>query len=165
MYHFVTGFTSKVAGTEKGVKEPTSTFSTCFGGPFMPLHPSVYAELLKKKIQKHKVNCWLVNTGWIGGPYGVGNRISIKYTRALLNAALDGKLAKAKFVTDPVFGFQIPTACAGVPANILNPQKTWKDKKAYMEKYMALAKSFVENFKKYEAGCSKAILSAAPKVK
>ncbi len=165
LYHFISGYTAKVAGTEKGVKEPTSTFSTCFGGPFMPLHPSVYAELLKKKIQKHKVNCWLVNTGWIGGPYGVGNRISIKYTRALLNAALDGKLAKAKFVTDPVFGFQIPTACAGVPANILNPQKTWKDKKAYMEKYMALAKSFVENFKKYEAGCSKAILSAAPKVK
>ncbi len=165
LYHFISGYTAKVAGTEKGVKEPTSTFSTCFGGPFMPLHPSVYAELLKKKIQKHKVNCWLVNTGWIGGPYGVGNRISIKYTRALLNAALDGKLAKAKFVTDPVFGFQIPTACAGVPANILNPQKTWKDKKAYMEKYMALAKSFVENFKKYEKGCSKAILSAAPKVK
>ena len=164
-YHFISGYTAKVAGTEKGVKEPTSTFSTCFGGPFMPLHPSVYAELLKKKIQKHKVNCWLVNTGWIGGPYGVGSRISIKYTRALLNAALDGKLAKAKFVTDPVFGFQIPTACAGVPANILNPQKTWKDKKAYMEKYMALAKSFVENFKKYEAGCSKAILAAAPKVK
>ncbi len=165
LYHFISGYTAKVAGTEKGVKEPTSTFSTCFGGPFMPLHPSVYAELLKKKIQKHKVNCWLVNTGWIGGPYGVGSRISIKYTRALLNAALDGKLAKGKFVTDPVFGFQIPTACAGVPANILNPQKTWKDKKAYMEKYMALAKSFVENFKKYEAGCSKAILSAAPKVK
>ena len=165
LYHFISGYTAKVAGTEKGVKEPTSTFSTCFGGPFMPLHPSVYAELLKKKIQKHKVNCWLVNTGWIGGPYGVGNRISIKYTRALLNAALDGKLAKAKFVTDPVFGFQIPTACDGVPANILNPQKTWKDKKAYMEKYQALAKAFVENFKKYEAGCSKAILSAAPKVK
>ncbi len=165
LYHFISGYTAKVAGTEKGVKEPTSTFSTCFGGPFMPLHPSVYAELLKKKIQKHKVNCWLVNTGWIGGPYGVGSRISIKYTRALLNAALDGKLAKAKFVTDPVFGFQIPTACAGVPANILNPQKTWKDKKAYMEKYMALAKSFIENFKKYEAGCSKAILAAAPKVK
>ena len=165
LYHFISGYTAKVAGTEKGVKEPTSTFSTCFGGPFMPLHPSVYAELLKKKIQKHKVNCWLVNTGWIGGPYGVGSRISIKYTRALLNAALDGKLAKAKFVTDPVFGFQIPTACAGVPANILNPQKTWKDKKAYMAKYQALAKAFVENFKKYEAGCSKAILSAAPKVK
>ncbi len=165
LYHFISGYTAKVAGTEKGVKEPTSTFSTCFGGPFMPLHPSVYAELLKKKIQKHKVNCWLVNTGWIGGPYGVGNRISIKYTRALLNAALDGKLAKAKFVTDPVFGFQIPTACAGVPANILNPQKTWKNKKAYMEKYEALAKAFIENFKKYEAGCSKAILAAAPKVK
>ncbi|MBP5429749.1 MAG: phosphoenolpyruvate carboxykinase (ATP) [Elusimicrobiaceae bacterium] len=165
LYHFISGYTAKVAGTEKGVKEPTSTFSTCFGGPFMPLHPSVYAELLKKKIQKHKVNCWLVNTGWIGGPYGVGSRISIKYTRALLNAALDGKLAKAKFVTDPVFGFQIPTACAGVPANILNPQKTWKDKKAYMEKYQSLAKAFVENFKKYESGCSKAILSAAPKVK
>ena len=130
LYHFISGYTAKVAGTEKGVKEPTSTFSTCFGGPFMPLHPSVYAELLKKKIKEHNVDCWLVNTGWIGGPYGVGHRISIKYTRALLNAALDGKLAKVHFTTDPVFGFQIPTECDGVPSEILNPADQWADKAA-----------------------------------
>ena len=165
LYHFISGYTAKVAGTEKGVKEPTSTFSTCFGGPFMALHPSVYAELLKKKIQQHKVDCWLVNTGWIGGPYGVGHRISIKYTRALLNAALDGKLAKVDFVTDPVFGFQIPTSCEGVPSEILNPINSWTNKEEYMVKYESLAKSFIENFKKYESGCSKEVLAAAPKVK
>ena len=165
LYHFISGYTAKVAGTEKGVKEPTSTFSTCFGGPFMPLHPSVYAELLKKKIKEHNVDCWLVNTGWTGGPYGVGKRISIKYTRALLNAALDGKLAKVHFITDPVFGFQIPTECEGVPSEILNPANLWADKAAYMEKYQALAKSFIENFKKYEDGCSAEVLAAAPKVK
>ena len=131
----------------------------------MPLHPSVYAELLKKKIKEHNVDCWLVNTGWIGGPYGVGKRISIKYTRALLNAALDGKLAQVDFITDPVFGFQIPTSCEGVPSEILNPINLWNDKKDYMAKYEALAQSFIENFKKYEAGCSKEVLAAAPKVK
>lgn len=165
LYHFISGYTAKVAGTEKGVKEPTSTFSTCFGGPFMPLHPSVYAELLKKKIKEHNVDCWLVNTGWIGGPYGVGHRISIKYTRALLNAALDGKLAKVHFTTDPVFGFQIPKECDGVPSEILNPADQWADKAAYMEKYEYLAKAFIENFKKYEAGCTAEVLAAAPKVK
>lgn len=164
LYHFISGYTAKVAGTEKGVKEPQSTFSTCFGGPFMPLHPSVYAELLKKKIKEHNVDCWLVNTGWIGGPYGVGHRISIKYTRALLNAALDGKLAKVNFTTDPVFGFQIPTECEGVPSEILNPANSWPDKNEYMAKYEALARSFVENFKKYEDGVSKEVLAAAPKV-
>ena len=131
----------------------------------MPLHPSVYAELLKKKIQEHNVDCWLVNTGWIGGPYGVGKRISIKYTRALLNAALDGKLAKVDFITDPVFGFQIPTSCEGVPSEILNPINLWENKQDYMAKYEALAQSFIENFKKYESGCSKEVLAAAPKVK
>ena len=165
LYHFISGYTAKVAGTEKGVKEPTSTFSTCFGGPFMPLHPSVYAELLKKKIKEHNVDCWLVNTGWIGGPYGVGHRISIKYTRALLNAALDGKLAKVDFITDPVFGFQIPQSCEGVPSEILNPMNSWANKEEYMVKYESLAKSFIENFKKYEDGCSKEVLAAAPKVK
>ena len=165
LYHFISGYTAKVAGTEKGVKEPQSTFSTCFGGPFMPLHPDVYAQLLKKKIKEHNVDCWLVNTGWIGGPYGVGNRISIKYTRTLLNAALDGKLAKVHFTTDPVFGFQIPTECEGVPSEILNPMNLWQDKAAYMKKYEELAKAFVENFKKYADGVSQEVLAAAPKVK
>lgn len=165
MYHFISGYTAKVAGTEKGVTEPQSTFSTCFGGPFMPLHPYVYADLLRKKIEEHKVDCWLVNTGWVGGPYGVGHRISIKYTRALLNAALDGKLAKVNFITDPVFGFQIPTECEGVPSEILNPIDSWQDKAEYMKKYEALAQSFVDNFKKYEDGVSKDVLAAAPKVK
>ncbi|WP_424244460.1 phosphoenolpyruvate carboxykinase (ATP) [Elusimicrobium posterum] len=165
VYHFISGYTARVAGTEKGVKEPQSTFSTCFGGPFMPLHPAKYAELLQDKIKKHNVDCWLVNTGWTGGPYGVGNRISIKYTRALLNAALEGKLAKVSFTQDPVFGFQIPNECDGVPSEILNPANLWKDKEDYKNKYEALAKAFVENFKKYEEGSSAEILAGAPKVK
>ena len=131
----------------------------------MPLHPDVYAQLLKKKIKEHNVDCWLVNTGWIGGPYGVGNRISIKYTRTLLNAALDGKLAKVPFITDPVFGFQIPTQCEGVPSEILNPMNLWQDKEAYMKKYEELAEAFVENFKKSADGVSQEVLAAAPKVK
>lgn len=165
LYHFISGYTAKVAGTEKGVKEPQSTFSTCFGGPFMPLHPDVYAELLKKKIKEHNVDCWLVNTGWIGGPYGVGHRISIQYTRALLNAALEGKLSGVDFTTDPVFGFQIPLRCEGVPSEILSPAQNWPDKQAYVKKYEELAASFVENFKKYADGVSKEVLAAAPKIK
>ncbi len=163
LYHFISGYTARVAGTEKGVSEPQSTFSTCFGGPFMPLHPSVYGELLKEKIKKHNVDCWLVNTGWGGGSYGTGKRISIKYTRALLNAALSGKLAKVKFAKDAIFGFDVPQECEGVPSEILNPRDTWADKADYDKKYKALAKSFVENFKKYEAGMSKEVLAAAPK--
>ncbi|ACC98303.1 Phosphoenolpyruvate carboxykinase (ATP) [Elusimicrobium minutum Pei191] len=164
VYHFISGYTARVAGTEKGVKEPQSTFSTCFGGPFMPLHPSKYADLLMKKIKEHKADCWLVNTGWTGGPYGVGSRISIKYTRALLNSALSGKLAKVKFNTDPVFGFQVPEECEGIPSEILTPSNLWKDKEDYNKKYKALARSFVDNFKKFEDGVSKEILAAAPKV-
>ncbi|MGB2579263.1 phosphoenolpyruvate carboxykinase (ATP) [Elusimicrobium simillimum] len=165
VYHFISGYTARVAGTEKGVKEPQSTFSTCFGGPFMPLHPSKYADLLREKIKKHNVDCWLVNTGWTGGPYGVGSRISIKYTRALLNSALEGKLAKVKFNKDEVFGFEVPTECDGVPAEILTPRNLWADKEAYDKSYSALAASFVENFKKYESGVDAEILAAAPKVK
>ena len=164
MYHFISGYTAKVAGTEKGVKEPQTTFSTCFGGPFMALHPSKYAELLKQKIEKHNANCWLVNTGLVGGPYGIGKRISIKYTRALLNAALDGKLAKVNFVKDTVFGFEIPCECEGVPAEILQPANIWPNKDEYYKKYQELAAAFVKNFEKFKDGCSQEILSAAPKL-
>lgn len=164
MYHFMSGYTARVAGTEKGVKEPQSTFSTCFGGPFMALHPSKYAELLKKKMEEHNATCWLVNTGLVGGPYGTGKRISIKYTRALLNAALDGKLDNVKFVKDDVFGFEIPTECEGVPTDILQPANTWTNKDEYYKKYRELAAAFVKNFDKFKDGCSAEILSAAPKV-
>lgn len=163
MYHFISGYTAKVAGTEKGVKEPQTTFSTCFGGPFMALHPSKYAALLKEKIEKHNADCWLVNTGLVGGPYGTGSRISIKHTRALLNAALHGKLAKVKFVKDDVFGFEIPTECEGVPADILQPANTWKNKEEYYAKYKELAAAFVKNFEKFQDGCSQDVLDAAPK--
>lgn len=164
MYQFMSGYTAKVAGTEKGVKEPQPTFSTCFGGPFMALHPSKYAELLKEKMEKHNAKCWLVNTGLVGGPYGVGSRISIKHTRALLNAALDGKLNNVKFVKDDVFGFEIPTECEGVPSEILQPSAAWLDKNEYYKKYKELAAAFVKNFEKFKEGCSDEILNAAPKV-
>ena len=144
MYHFLSGYTAKVAGTEAGVTEPQATFSTCFGAPFMALHPSVYAGLLKEKIAKHKSHCWLVNTGWSGGGPGVGSRMKIAYSRALVNAALDGTLAKGEFEQDPFFGLSIPKACPGVPAEVLNPRNVWKDK----AKYDATAKDLVERFRK-----------------
>ncbi|MGB6032187.1 MAG: phosphoenolpyruvate carboxykinase (ATP), partial [Bacteroidota bacterium] len=144
-------------------KEPEMTFSTCFGAPFMVHHPSAYAELLKRKIVRHDATCWLVNTGWIGGPYGVGKRISIKYTRALLNAVLEGILADVEFQTDPVFGFFVPAQCEGVPTEILSPSESWPDKKLYMQRYKELASRFIENFKKFEEGCPQEILDAAPK--
>src|SRR5512135_193203 len=149
MYQFISGYTSKIAGTEVGLgKEPEMTFSTCFGAPFMVHPPQFYADLLKRKILKYGVHCWLVNTGWIGGPFGVGKRISIGYTRALLNAALDGSLLKVEYKTDPVFGFQVPKTCTGVPESILNPADTWPSKKAYDDKYKQLAARYIENFKK-----------------
>jgi phosphoenolpyruvate carboxykinase (ATP) len=151
LYQFISGYTSKIAGTEVGLgREPEITFSTCFGGPFMVHHPNVYADLLKRKIERYGVNCWLVNTGWIGGPYGVGKRISIAYTRAMLNAALTGKLLGVEYATDPVFGFQVPKTCEGVPASVLNPADSWSSKETYMLKYRQLANRFVENFKKFE---------------
>ncbi len=163
MYHFISGYTAKVANTEMGIKEPKATFSTCFGAPFMLQHPSVYAELLEKKMRANKADCWLINTGLCGGPYGVGKRMSIKHTRALLNAALDGKLAKVKFTRDPVFGFEIPTSCPGVPAEVLNPREAWADKKLYDAKCRELAGLFAANFKKFNV-TSKAINGAAPKI-
>jgi len=165
MYHFLSGYTAKVAGTEKGVTEPTATFSTCFGGPFMPRHPSEYGNLLRELIAKYDVNCWLVSTGWTGGPYGTGNRMPIKATRALLNAALDGSLLGADYRTDETFGFEVPTALTGVDASILNPRSTWADGAAYDVQAAKLADMFVENFAQYEAHVDEAIRAAAPRAK
>jgi phosphoenolpyruvate carboxykinase (ATP) len=165
MYQFISGYTSKIAGTEVGLgKEPEMTFSTCFGAPFMVHHPYFYADLLKRKILKHGVNCWLVNTGWIGGAYGVGKRISIAYTRRLLDAALTGELSNASYGTDPVFGFSVPKSCEGVPANILDPSASWPSKEVYMQKYKQLASRFIENFKKFETGCPPEVIKAGPKI-
>ncbi len=163
MYHFISGYTSKVAGTEIGLgKEPEITFSACFGAPFMVHHPYFYADMLRHKIEKHNANCWLVNTGWTGGPYGIGKRMSIHYTRALLNAALDGKLLDVEFYTDPVFGFKVPKHCEGVPDKVLNPANTWDDPLAYQDKYLQLASLFIENFKKFKDGCAQDVIDAGP---
>ena len=164
MYHFLSGYTAKVAGTEKGVKEPTATFSTCFGAPFMPLHPNVYAELLGKKIEEHDAKVWLVNTGWTGGPHGVGSRMKLPYTRRMVKAALAGELDDVATVVDPVFGLEIPTAIDGVPDEILVPRKTWSDPAAYDEQAQSLAKMFIESFEEFADGVSDEIKAAAPKV-
>ncbi len=165
MYQFISGYTSKIAGTEVGLgKEPEITFSACFGGPFMVHHPYVYADLLRKKILRYGANCWLVNTGWIGGAYGVGKRISIAYTRAMLNAALSGKLGKVEYCTDPVFGFQVPKTCDGVPPEVLNPASSWHDGKVYAQRYRGLASRFIDNFKKFESGTPPEVVKAGPRV-
>lgn len=162
MYHFLSGYTAKVAGTEKGVTEPEATFSTCFGAPFMPRHPSEYGDLLRKLIAEHKVDCWLVNTGWTGGAYGIGNRMPIKATRALLTAALDGSLNDAEFRTDPNFGFEVPVAVAGVESSILDPRSTWSDKQAYDAQAKKLADMFIANFAKFEEHVDAEVRAAAP---
>jgi phosphoenolpyruvate carboxykinase (ATP) len=164
IYHFISGYTSKIAGTEIGLGiEPQITFSTCFGGPFMVHHPYAYAELLKKKIVKHQATVWLVNTGWTGGSFGIGKRISIHHTRALLNAALSGKLQKVEFHKDPIFGFDVPKTCDGVPAEILDPANTWPSRDEYYKKYDALAARFIENFKLMMRECPEHVLEAGPK--
>lgn len=163
-YHFMSGYTAKVAGTEVGVIEPQATFSTCFGAPFMPRHPSIYADLLSKKISEHNANCWLINTGWVAGGYGESNRIKIRWTRALLNAALHGDLENVVFVEDERFGFAVPTECEGVPSNILQPRETWSDKNRYDNVANLLAQMFTENFQQYEDGCSEEVLASSPKV-
>ena len=163
MYHFISGYTAKVAGTEKGMsREPTAIFSTCFGAPFMSLHPSVYADMLGEKIAKYDVSCWLVNTGWTGGPYGVGHRIEIKYTRTMIKAILEGQLDNVETLEDPIFGVHIPLKVKGVPDEILQPRNTWKKKEAYDEKARELAVQFVENFKEYQNNVDKKILDASP---
>ena len=165
LYQFISGYTSRIAGTEVGLgKEPQLVFSTCFGAPFMVHHPYVYADLLKKKILSHGVNCWLVNTGWIGGAFGTGKRISIEYTRRLLTDVLNGELNEVRFTTDPIFGFQIPESCDGVPPGILNPADSWPDRNAYMDKYRYVAMKFIENFGKYESECPPEVKKAGPKV-
>jgi len=163
MYHFISGYTAKVAGTEVGITEPTLTFSACFGKAFLPLHPTKYAELLGKKLKENKVNVWLVNTGWTGGSYGVGNRMKLSYTRAMITAAMNGSLEKVKFETMPIFGLSMPTSCPDAPAEILNPRNTWKDKNAYDAKAASLAASFVKNFEQYASAANDEILAAAPK--
>jgi phosphoenolpyruvate carboxykinase (ATP) len=163
MYHFLSGYTAKVAGTEKGIKEPEATFSTCFGAPFMVLHPGVYADLLGKKMAQHNAACWLVNTGWSGGPYGVGQRMKIGHTRAMIRAILNGSLANVETKPDPIFGVQVPVSCPEVPAEVLQPRHTWSDKEAYDGQARDLARRFNENFKKYESGVSDAVRAVAPK--
>jgi phosphoenolpyruvate carboxykinase (ATP) len=164
MYQFISGYTAKVAGTEAGVTEPKSTFSACFGAPFLPLHPAQYAEMLGKKMKDHNVNVWMVNTGWSGGAYGVGSRMKLSYTRAMISAALEGKLDNVGYTADPVFGMLVPNSCPDVPAEILTPRNTWADKEAYDAKAKDLAQQFIKNFEKYAAGASEEILAAAPKL-
>ncbi|HMC99634.1 MAG TPA: phosphoenolpyruvate carboxykinase (ATP) [Ferruginibacter sp.] len=163
MYQFISGYTAKVAGTEAGVTEPKSTFSACFGAPFLPLHPGQYAEMLGKKMKAHNVNVWMINTGWTGGPYGVGNRMKLSFTRAMITAALEDQLNDVKFNPHPVFGMMIPETCPGVPSEILDPRNTWADKAAYDEKAKNLAEQFIKNFEKYASGVNEEILAAGPK--
>jgi phosphoenolpyruvate carboxykinase (ATP) len=160
MYHFLSGYTAKVAGTEAGLKEPTPNFSTCFGAPFLPLAPKVYAEMLGRRLKEHNAQCWLVNTGWFGGPYGVGNRMKLPYTRAMVSAALSGKLKDVEFETDPGFGLSIPKTCPGVPSEFLHARDAWKDKDAYDKAAADLAARFAKNFEKFDVPDN--IRAAAP---
>ena len=163
MYHFLSGYTAKVAGTERGVTEPKATFSTCFGAPFMVWDPNVYAKLLGERIAQHKSHVWLVNTGWTGGPHGVGKRMKIAHTRAMINAALSGELDKASYTTDPIFNLSVPTSCPNVPAEVLNPRNTWADKAAYDAQARKLAGMFAENFKTFAATAAPEVKDAGPK--
>ena len=164
MYHFISGYTAKVAGTEMGITEPQVTFSACFGKAFLPLHPTKYAELLGKKLSQNKVNVWLVNTGWIGGPYGVGSRIKLKFTRALINAAIEGTLDEVDYKTTPVFGLRTPVSCPDVPSEILFPRNAWENQNEFDAKANELAERFVRNFEQFSNFASEAILNAAPKI-
>jgi phosphoenolpyruvate carboxykinase (ATP) len=163
MYHFISGYTAKLAGTEVGVKEPSATFSTCFGAPFMPRHPSVYAEMLGERMDRFDVPVWLINTGWTGGPYGVGERMNITWTRQMVHAALNGALDDAETRTDPLFGFEVPTRVPDVPTEVLWPRDTWADKDAYDTKARALADMFAENFKQFEDRVSESVRAAGPR--
>ncbi|HEV8149955.1 MAG TPA: phosphoenolpyruvate carboxykinase [Gemmatimonadales bacterium] len=163
MYHFLSGYTAKVAGTERGVTEPAATFSACFGAPFLPLHPSVYAKLLGERIAKHGARVWLVNTGWTGGAYGTGSRMKLSHTRALVDAALSGKLDHAGYEKDPVFGLEVPTAVPGVPSELLTPRNTWPDATAYDAQAAKLAEMFRKNFAAYAAGVPDTVAQAGPR--
>ncbi len=164
MYHFISGYTSKVAGTEVGIIEPKLVFSACFGAPFMPLHPSAYAELLGEKMKKTGANVWLINTGWTGGPFGVGSRMKLRHTRAMITAALTGGLDSVKYQEHPVFGFQVPMSCPNVPSEVLWPRDAWADKNDYDQKASYLAEKFIANFEPFAEGCDQSILDGAPKV-
>lgn len=164
MYHFISGYTSKIAGTEIGLGiEPEITFSACFGAPFMVHHPFYYANLLKDKMEKHNAKCWLVNTGWVGGKFGVGKRISIRHTRTLLNAALDGLLDDVPYRKDKIFGFEVPLHCPGVPDDVLKPSTSWGNKEEYWQRYDSLAARYIENFKLFADGCPSEVIQAGPK--
>lgn len=163
MYQFISGYTAKVAGTEAGVTEPKPTFSACFGAPFLPLHPGKYAAMLGSKMLENDVNVWMINTGWTGGPYGTGHRMKLSYTRAMISAALEGKLSNVDFKRHPVFGMEVPVECPGVPSEILDPRSTWENKTAYDQKAKFLADLFIRNFEKYKDGVSAEVLAAAPK--
>ena len=164
MYHFLSGYTAKVAGTEKGVKDPSATFSTCFAAPFLPLNPNVYARGLGERISRYKARVWLVNTGWTGGAFGVGQRMSIGHTRAMISAALSGQLDNVKYHRHPVFNVEMPTACPGVPNEVLDPRSTWDDKAAYDAQGKKLATMFVKNFKTFEADVDRSVVEAGPRV-
>jgi phosphoenolpyruvate carboxykinase (ATP) len=164
MYHFISGYTAKVAGTEAGVgKEPQATFSTCFGAPFMVLHPTVYANLLRERMEKHKSDCWLVNTGWTGGPFGVGTRMKIAHTRAMVKAALDGALTGVPTNVDPIFNLEVPTTCPGVPQEVLDPRNTWADKDAYDAQARNLSDRFKANFQKFANDMAEEVVAAGPR--
>ncbi len=163
MYHFISGYTAKLAGTEKGVTEPSAVFSACFGAPFMALHPFTYASLLNEKVIAGNVDCWLINTGWSGGPYGVGERMKIKYTRAMVKAALEGKLKDVSFKPHPIFKIGVPQSCPDVPAEVLDPRNTWKDPEAYDRQAAELARKFKENFKQFADEASDEVCQAGPK--
>lgn len=164
MYHFISGYTAKVAGTEMGVTDPEATFSACFGAAFMVWHPSKYAELLAEKMETHGAKAWLVNTGWTGGPFGVGSRMSLKHTRAIIDAIHTNALDSVAYETDPIFGLAVPTSCPNVPADVLIPKKTWADQAAYDQQARKLAELFNQNFETYKAGSSDAIINAGPKI-
>jgi phosphoenolpyruvate carboxykinase (ATP) len=163
-YHFISGYTAKVAGTEAGIDEPTPSFSACFGAPFMPLHPTRYAEMLSEKMKKADVNVWLINTGWTGGSYGTGSRMKLKHTRAMITEALEGKLDNVEFVQHPIFGLSMPTNCENVPNEVLNPKDTWADKASYDEKALELANSFRKNFAQFEEYANEEIMAGGPLV-
>jgi phosphoenolpyruvate carboxykinase (ATP) len=165
MYHFLSGYTAKVAGTEKGLVGVQPEFSTCFGAPFLPRPPAEYGNLFRKYLTEHNVDCWLVNSGWTGGKYGEGRRMPIKATRALVTAALDGSLKNASFRTDPYFGFAVPTSVPGIEPHLLYPMKTWKDKAAFDETARALVKMFQDNFVKFEDKVDADVRAAAPEVR
>ena len=164
MYHYISGYTAKVAGTEAGINEPQATFSACFGKAFLPLHPTKYAQILGDKMKENKVNVWLVNTGWTGGPYGIGSRMKLSFTRAMITAAIKGKLNHVNFEEHPIFGFMMPLSCPDVPSEILNPKNTWLDKRSYDQKAIELAHAFVSNFKQFDDFAGDEIKSANPRI-